>query len=65
MFSKFTAKAYRKGFAAGRVVRKQRAIGDNHTSYMNPYFRADCARVWQEAYNDGMGIGRFALSELD
>ena len=61
MFTAQTAKAYRKGYAAGRVVRNQRAIGDVNTDYMNPYNRADCARVWQEAYNDAMGVGRFTL----
>lgn len=65
MFTPSTAKAYRKGFAAGRVERKQRECNGVPTGYSNPYFRADCRKIWDQAFADGNGAGRFTLDELD
>lgn len=59
MFTQTTAKAYRKGYAAGLVTRKQRECGGVAPAYTNPYTRADCVRVWDEAFADGDGTGRF------
>lgn len=59
MFTPATAKAYRKGYAAGRVTRKQRDCGGVMPNYINPYTRADCAKVWAEAFADANGTGRF------
>lgn len=59
MFNKFTAKAYRKGYAAGRVTKAQIANNGVSPNYGNPYFRADCAKAWDEAFADAMGVGRF------
>lgn len=65
MFTTSTAKAYRKGFAAGRVTRNQRACDGVAPNYFNPYTRADCRKVWDEAFADGNGTGRFTPEELN
>ena len=59
MFTPLTAKAYRKGFAAGRVAKAQAKCGGLAPNYSNPYQRADCRRVWDEAFADAAGTGRF------
>lgn len=65
LFTPNTAKAYRKGFAAGRTTRKQRECGGIDPKYGNPYSRTDCRRVWDESFADGNGSGRFNLDQLD